>query len=320
MEGYYSMKRFLKRIILFFAIWLVISSLIDIFITYSIRHSKKNEFVIWEDIINSEINADLLFLGSSRTTHSYNPIVFDTILNTNSYNLGMYAKLIDMDIHCFQLYRETNNCPKIIVWDIFHNSFDYSGQFKDYQYVPYLFKNQIWDFLHNEYHDFHYSDKYIPLYKYWKNRSIIQLLLTKETSNSNYYKGFIIDSSTWWSSDHLNNIEDNSISCNYNQDLVELFESTIEEMQSEGSKIVLVYSPFHIDGQCKIKNLDRFVLFVDSIAAKHNCLFLNYLHDSICNNISFFHNTEHLNGIGADVFSEKLAHDLDSIFNINNNQ
>ena len=73
------MKKFLIRIIAFFVIWITLTIPIDIFITRLVRSSHARAIEVWEDIFNGRIDADMLFLGSSRTSDAYDPTVFDSM-------------------------------------------------------------------------------------------------------------------------------------------------------------------------------------------------------------------------------------------------
>lgn len=42
-------------------------------------------------------------------------------------------------------------------------------------------------------------------------------------------------------------------------------------------------------------------------------LFLDYTNDPICYDTAYFYNAMHLNARGANLFTEKLAHDIDSL-------
>ena len=50
-----------------------------------------------------------------------------------------------------------------------------------------------------------------------------------------------------------------------------------------------------------------------NIADRNNIPFLDYSNDPICYDTSYFYNAMHLNARGADIFTAKLAHDLDSL-------
>lgn len=305
-----SMKRFISSIIVFFTIWFFISAAIDIRITTLIRHSQSREYRIWEDIFHSRITADIIVLGSSRTYDHYNSFIFDSILHTDFYNLGLDGKKVDMDIFRYHQYKKYNNHqPQYILWDICHSSFSKSSGYSDEQFMAYIYDDDIWQEIHSRENNVNLFDRTIPLLRYWK-RNMIE---TYPNAVMSVYKGYVKFCPSF-DGTVMRQTEDNSIECEYNYPVIDSFRQTLKEMQQDGSKVILVYSPFYFEGQKKIKQLDKFITFVQEIAEQENCLFLNYLDNTINNDSTLFMNALHLNGYGADVFSAIIAHDLDSIF------
>ena len=53
-------------------------------------------------------------------------------------------------------------------------------------------------------------------------------------------------------------------------------------------------------------------LMFDNIAKKYDIPILNYTYDSLSYDTLYFYNAMHLNKMGAEIFSTKLARDIDS--------
>jgi len=309
------MKQFCVKLLIFSIGVYLICAIIDLKMTEKIRHSQVREYQIWEDIFNSRITADMVVLGSSRAYAHYNPEIFDSILNTDFYNLGLNGKLVDLDIFRYHQYKKYNNHqPQFILWDIMPFSFGFSEGYGDEQFMAYIWNNDIWKEIHNSRHDITWFDRLVPLLRYWRKN----MIHTYPNAVMQVYKGYRKEY-TPFDSEELNLISDNSLQCNYNSTVIGLFEKTIEEIKNDGSTVVLVFSPLYKDGQKKYRQLDVFIDTVAQIASRHNCLFLNYLPSTINEDSSLFKNATHLNSIGADVFSSLLTYDLDSIFNITTN-
>lgn len=306
------MKRFCVKILAYLLGAYLICSLIDHKLTIAIRHSQVREYQIWEDVFNSKITANMVVLGSSRAYAHYNPEIFDNILKTDFYNLGLNGKLVDLDVFRYHQYKKYNNHqPQYILWDIMPFSFDFSEGYGDEQYMAYIWNKDIWKEIHNSRHGITWFDRLVPLLRYWRTN----MIHSYPNAVMQVYKGYRKEF-TPFDSKELNLISDNSLQCNYNSTVIGLFEKTIEEIKNDGSTVVLVFSPLYKDGQKKYCQLDVFIDTVAQIASRHNCLFLNYLPSTINEDSSLFKNATHLNSIGADVFSSLLTYDLDSIFNI----
>lgn len=307
------MLQFIKKILLFLLIWILIAEITDLWISKMIRQSVARDFVIWDDIFNSRITANMIVLGSSKAYAHYNPSVFDSILHTDFYNLGLNGKHVDMDIFRYNQYKKyKNHQPEYIIWDIMQQSFDYSGDYGDEQFMPYIYNEDVWNAIHRPYHHISVVERYVPLLRYWKR----DMIKTYPHSGCLTYKGYIKEYTKFDSKD-LRKIDNNSIHCAKNQKVINDFIETIREMKSDGSKVIIVISPFHYLGQTKIADNDKMIEIVCRIADNENCFLLNYMDHPINSDSTLFKNAYHLNCYGADVFSEILAHDLDSILNIN---
>lgn len=286
--------------------------IVDIRMTYRIRHSQVREYVIWEDIFHSRINADMIVLGSSRAYAHYNPAIFEVNNNVCFYNLGLNGKLADMDVFRYHQYKKHNNKkPKIVLWDVMYSMFGYSEGYGDEQFMGYIHNKDIWKEIHNRRHKITYFDRFIPLLRYWRKG----MIHTFPNAVMNVYHGYRKEYTPFDNSELLN-IKDHSIKPSLNKDVVLLFKKTIEEIQQDGSRVVLVYSPLYIQGQNKIDNFEKIIDTFQTISNEEHCLFLNYLNDSINYDSTLFKNASHLNYMGADIFSLMLAHDIDSIFHL----
>ena len=83
------MKKFLINIVIFSSIILSIATMMDFVVSEGLRKTERGHFYTMNAIMTDSINADIVILGNSRATCSYNPIVLDTILGVNTRNLGV---------------------------------------------------------------------------------------------------------------------------------------------------------------------------------------------------------------------------------------
>lgn len=304
------MKLFYTKIFCFIFGLLCFLFITDRVLTAHIRHCGVREYKIWEDIFNSRIESDMIFLGSSKCYAHYNPAVFDSLLNIDTYNLGLNGKRCDFDIFRYNQYKKhKNKQPLYIVWDIMQNSFEKSSGYGDEQFMPYIYDADIWNAIHRKEHKIYYIDRIIPMLRYYRKGMIHRFPMDDDYA----YKGYVHEYQPF-DSKELQNIADNSQKYFIDTNIVESFRSTIKEMQNDGANVILVYSPFYYKGQHKIKDMQQFIQYIEKIADDEHCIFLNYLDSYINQDSALFKNATHLNSIGADIFSSMLSHDLDSIF------
>ena len=305
------MKKYIIKIVLFFTGWLAITIIIDFFYTNYLRNSNIREIVIWNDIFNSKIDADIVYIGSSRTADHYQPEIIDSILGTRSYNLGQYGQTIESDIIRYKLLQKyEDKTPSLYVWDVYFASFNSSSKFQDEQYTPFLFNNDIWTAVNSKSTHFSIFDKYVPLLRYWRKGIIPKYEALKDP-----IRGFVYNIDTW-NPDEIANLKEESLTYSIDESTFNEFCSTIDTMKKEGADVIIVFSPLHIKGQKAMKNLDHLIYKLDSVSSSKQCLFKNYLTDPICYDSSYFKNAMHLNEEGTDFFSAKFARLIDSLYNM----
>ena len=83
------MKKFLYKILLFTFLVLVCAFGLDFFLSYRLRQNKNRMYAAWNQVYNDSISYDLVINGSSRAWTQYNPVIIDSILGVNSFNLGI---------------------------------------------------------------------------------------------------------------------------------------------------------------------------------------------------------------------------------------
>ncbi len=91
---------------------------------------------------------------------------------------------------------------------------------------------------------------------------------------------------------------------------IHLFEAFIQECKENNIKLVVVFSPFYIEGQEIEVNFDVIMQFYRELMKKHDIPFYDYSKIPINYSTEYFYNMMHLNKTGAEMFSKQLASDL----------
>lgn len=303
------MKRFIKRLLIFISFTIIIVIVSQIII--SIRISGK--MVKGSDNLGktSNINADLVFLGSSRCWVHFDPHFFDTTYNLKSVNLGVDGHSeMSMAIVRLQTYLLKNKPPKFVVL-----SFDplmYSGDFinnsnfshKD-DFATYAFMTNKDNLLLVDYFNFTKFEKYLPLYAVFKYQLLLNSIFL---NNNNRFKltGYQHNTGTWDIA--LNpppkKIEDHI----FEQDKIANITNALDSLKKlcfkNKIKLMCIQTPIY-----KI-NLDnpKFITAKD-ICNNLNIPFINANKDFISNNINCFYNTNHLNVFGVNQMNTFLKQD-----------
>ena len=104
-----------------------------------------------------------------------------------------------------------------------------------------------------------------------------------------------------------------SITCACDTSAINLFVNFLEKVTSDGTKVLFVYAPIYYQAREKMVNEREMFEMYDSIANRFNIPILDYNDIPMCYDTTYFYNATHLNKTGAELFTTKLAHDIDSI-------
>ncbi len=112
----------MKRFLIQFAIWLgiafVVAILIDLMISSGLRKTDIRKYAVWNDIYKGGLHSDLIVIGSSRAWCGYNTYILDSLLNCDSYNLGIDGHGIEYQILRYDTYCRYNNPPQVVLVNI----------------------------------------------------------------------------------------------------------------------------------------------------------------------------------------------------------
>lgn len=310
------MKKFLSKILTFFVILYVLAISIDVFVSKQFHHTTDYRYSVWNDILQGEMKNDILIMGSSRAWVQISPQILDSVLKCSSYNLGMDGSGISRQIPRYNLYREYNNHPKVIIQNVdWSSTLENSYQKKGYlleQYFPYFYQTKMRKLV-LKYEMFDFFDYSLPLIRYvrysnmWQTYQAIKQLRNPEYSLVKGYKGLTRE----WNGKELHKMD--SLKFLYTKQSLNEFCNYVERCKEDSIQMIFVYTPFYIEGTKLVSNISEFYNLFDSIAKKNNIIILNYLSNEICYDSAYFYNAMHLNKKGAERFSIVLAHDLDSI-------
>jgi hypothetical protein len=91
------------------------------------------------------------------------------------------------------------------------------------------------------------------------------------------------------------------------EDLKQRFANYLKACKANAIEVVLVYAPVYIEGQEFIQNEAILKETYSSFAKACDFKFLDFTNDEICYEKAYFYNTRHLNKVGAELFTKKLA-------------
>jgi len=309
------MKHFFKGLIIFTIPLIIIFYTLDYLVTKGLRKTQYSQFSDWNDIFNGTINADIIINGSSRATVHVSPKIIDSMLNQNSYNLGIQGHQIYMELAKYNVYLSFNKTPKIIIHSI--ETFTLTKGKDLYgltQFIPYI-HNPIIKEATKQFNGFKNIDYILPLFRYRAVPGICKIGLMEYFKIKHYtnttYKGYSGQDLTWTSDfDDFKKNNSEGYDLILDSASIKLFDNYLSECSKKKIKVFLVFSPEYIEGQKLLKNRKEIINLYKNLADKYNFVFLDYSNDSISLNRDYFYNSEHLNKNGSEIFTKKLTIDM----------
>lgn len=304
------MKKFIKRILFFIAPIIVLALPLDLVISKVLKSKSlyAGEYEVWNDILESKIDAKIAIYGSSRAWFHFNPALFEKELHQKTYNFGIDGHNFWMQYLRHKEYFKYNTHPKLIICsvDIFTLA-KRKDLFNLNQFLPYMLWNNDFYQYTNSYKGYNSSDYYIPLKRYASNINISDLTASTTKIRYNGFKG----NESEWNTD-LKKIKVSKP--NYRVELdsasILLFKQFINEMKKEDINLIFVYTPEYIEGQTFVKNRNVIISIFDEISKNYDIPFFNYSSSDISHNKSLFYNSLHLNKKGANIFTERFIKDF----------
>lgn len=313
------MKRFISKLLFFFLPIVIIALPLDYVISHYLSKSNVSpgEYEVWTDIYNSNAECDIAIYGSSRAWVHIDPKILSDTLGDKVYNFGI-------DGHNFMLqylrhleFIKHNRKPSTIILSV--DVFSLQKRSDLYlleQFLPYMLWNSDIQHFTSSYIGYNTLDYYVPLIRYSGKSSSLKLAIESMTkghshSNTSYRHNGFLGIDKGWNDDLEKAMEGRKLyEVKTDSNSIALLENFMNECKQENIELILVYTPEYIEGQKFVKNRDEVFKIINDFSKKHNLMLYNYSNDSISFEKRYFYNASHLNKLGSEVFSRKLASDL----------
>ena len=311
------MKKFLKKFSFYLFIILSICFISQYLIDAGLRKYDNNLYGNLNRMYHGEINADIIFGGTSRIRVTIDPKIIEDSTKLSSYNFGLDGSGFDSEMAIWEFYLNHNKPPKLLVQDVdFLVLVKEKYLYRKEQYLPYLDQSCIYNKLKNIDNNLWY-EKYIPLYKYRGLREQIFLgiksffNIAKKPEYSGY-KGYEGQDIPW----------DNKFDEFREQYKVYIFreheldrgfnylKNLIKECKEKNIQLILINPPMYIGFLNLYVQRDSIDSIVNNMAKANNIQYWNYSSDSLNYKRKYFYNSMHLNMTGSKIFSRDVAEKL----------
>lgn len=310
------MRQLIRNTVLFIFPLIILMVLADWFLTTKLRHSREDEFSVWNDIYYGKINSDVVIYGSSRAMVHLDPKIIGDSLSASAYNLGINGHNFWLQYYRHKEFMEHNKKPGLIIHsvDIFTLA-KRKDLFNMEQFLPYMLYDRDLQQWISTYTGFTWFDFNVPLIRYYGQFKVIgkvfkSTIAGEVMADSSRYMGFAAQNLYW--NDDLEKAKRKfpDYRASVDPKSVLLFDNYLKECIESDIPVVLVYSPEYKEGQDFVKNRDEIMNIFFYFSAKYNIPFIDYSNDSISYKKEYFYNASHLNAKGAELFTSKLVHDI----------
>lgn len=313
------MKKFLIHFFIWSIIALIIAVLLDNMVTMGLRKTDIRKYSTWNEIYKGGLKSDLVIMGSSQAWCSYNTFILDSLLNINSYNLGIDGHGLKHQIIRYEEYRRFNSPPKVILLNLcfiggFGNFAD--PQYEREQFFPYI-KDEILMSKVAKSKEITWFDRNIPLFRYFGYREDFENGLAsffgkKDFFDGGMHKGYR-GNNYLWERGILS--KDTLISFSYDEESIKQLEMFVKSSIEEGIKIIFVKYPFYAPIRYKFNCINQCDSIFEAISGKYRIPIIDYYYSSISMDSTNYFNPTHLNKKGSDIFTINLCKDLKPFIN-----
>jgi hypothetical protein len=325
------MKKFLKQFAFGLFVFIIVNAIITVIYEYPTYKSVKNKtnrnYLKWEAIHQNENTFDIVILGTSRAYASFNPIIIDSVLNTNSYNMATSAQDIAETYYSLQEIFEYQK-PKYIVLDLFfHNSdttYDYYQTFSNSSFFNST-KRKL-NLINEGYGTTGILNYSIPVIKFknYIKQDVVGLFSNNKTlrKEDTWIKGYLYDTLTV-SKAEISNFEpiSNFETTTFDKNRFNLYFNKIKELLSSNNAELICVRTAYPPTRLKLTKSDDEGTYFKTYLAKEKIPFYdlnNFKSDEYIYKDQDFADYHHPNYKGANKASLQLIEVFKQIENRNN--
>jgi hypothetical protein len=303
------MKLFIKNIILFSLVSIGVILLIQIMVDLRI----KDKTVRGHDNLDvtSDVNADLVLLGSSRCWAHFDPTFFKETFGIKSANIGVDGHTeIAITILRLKNYLSKNNAPKYAILSL--DPFVRSGNEKNSTNLTHKDVFSRYAFFPNKKNEamvdhfkFDYSEKYVPLYAIFKYKMFVDCLTLQNSGDYTKY-GFEKHVEKWDTiAKPITNILKKSFYTKKEEPSIVTALSELNQLCVKNNiKLLCIQTPVY-----QIIQDDKIFNATALVCKKLNIPFVDVNVKPIQQHIGFFYNSNHLNNKGVEEMNLYLKKD-----------
>ena len=311
------MNKFLLKFLVFALLVFVLALGLDWLICRGLLRMDDYRFQDYRAMLEGGMDNDILIMGNSRGKSHFDTRVIDSLSQKHSFNIGIGGYPINAQLLKYQLYREHNRKPDLIIQNVDYSTIrvmsDIRNQHESEQFFPLVYDKTMRKQLRENGYGF--GELNLPLYRLFgyqqaiKN-GLLEALHIKHYSSHPSYKGFLAEKGRW-NGTELERMKPEQV--DLSEEGRALFEKYLAQCRADSIQVVLVNSPMYAEAQKKLIGYGDARAYFEKVAEEYGCLYLDYTDAPVCLDTANFVVSVHLNARAAREFTETLIEDLKSL-------
>lgn len=311
------MKEFLLKFLGFSILVLILAFGLDRLICRGLLKMDDYRFQDYSAMLKGGMDNDILIMGNSRGKSHFDTRVIDSLSQKQSFNISIGGYPINAQLLKYQLYREHNRKPDLIIQNIDYLTIqvmqDIRHQHESEQFFPLVYDKAMRKALQETGYGF--LELNIPLYRFFGYQQVIKCGLLEAFHLKHYasrpsYKGFLPENGNWNGSE-LEKMKPEMLTLP--AEGRSLLESFLSQCRADSIKVFLVNSPIYAGAKTKLVGYEESIAYFNKVAEEYGCLYLDYTDTPACIDTNNFVVSVHLNSHAAREFSEELVVKMNSL-------
>lgn len=280
-----------------------------------LRKTRTGDFGVWNAIVTGAAPADLLIIGSSRALVHFDCPRITRQTEMRCWNIGLNGSPPNLELPLAKVYFERHPAPRLVVISLDITSLQVRRDpYNPIQYLPYLSEPSLYDALVALDRDF-IKYRYVPLYGFAIGgpeitRSALSVLFGRQPPESRF-NGYAPSDTTWDGTfEEFARTYPDGKTFPIEEEAIRSLSEIATLASQAGSSLIFAYPPELAEGRRFERNREDVLAVFRRLAKQYNAPFFDYSDDPITGDRSMFYNSQHLNRVGAERFTDSFVDDL----------
>ncbi len=275
-----------------------------------LRRFSTGKLGVWNKVLDGRVNAQVVASGSSRALVHFDPRILQDTTGRTAFNLGRDGGQLALQLAFLRTYLEHNHRPDWLLQEVDINSLAAPRDlFEPWQYVPCLGEPAIYEAVSEVDGVFEYYRR-LPLLGIARERLFIPAVrgLLGRCGGEDEYLGYRPMAAVWREDfAAFRRAHPDGVGFAIDEGPRTALRGILSLCRRSGIRAVLIYSPEYCESQLLTTNRDQVFAVFHQVADEFGVPFWDYSGDVMCQDTSYFYNSQHLNRRGATEFSREIG-------------